>query len=160
MDSSEADKIVASFVSTLESASDKAEAGESIRRLLAAYAGDNTSEELKDKLVLYTLASNTTFDVEALPRSSSAGSVSQLRSVFASGSLSDLAGIRDIPAPLEKEKLQEKLQYILLADFASKNVGKEISYDEIAKVLGLDASSDAEDRALEVESWIIASESR
>lgn len=158
-DSAEADTQVAQFVQALEGASDKAEAGEAIRTLLAAYAGDNTSEELKDKLVLYTLASSTAFDVEALPRSSSSGPVSQLRHIFQSGSLADLSSVSEqLPAPLEKEKLQEKLQYILLADFASTKVGKEISYDEIAQALGLDASADAEDRALEVESWIIASE--
>ena len=146
------------FVAALEGASDKQEAGEAIRRMLQAYAGENTAEELREKLVLYTLASGTAFDVEGLPKTSGNSSIAQLREIFQNGTLADLSSFSgDLPAPLEKEKLQEKLQYILLADFASQKIGAEISYDEIAAALGLDSSADPEDRALEVESWIIAS---
>jgi len=156
-ESSEADKTMSRFVAALEGASDKQEAGEAIRRMLQAYAGENTAEELREKLVLYTLASGTAFDVEGLPKTSGNSSIAQLREIFQNGTLADLSSFSgDLPAPLEKEKLQEKLQYILLADFASKKIGAEISYDEIAAALGLDSSADPEDRALEVESWIIA----
>ena len=153
-----ADQYLLTFVEALESASDKEEAGELVRRLLLDYTNANTSDELKSKLLLYTLASSTVFDVEALPVPSSSSSLVQLREIFLTGGLKDLSSVSDLPAPLDQAKLTEKLQHVLLADFASTKVGQDVSYEEVAAALGLQTSGDEEDQAMEVESWIIASE--
>jgi len=157
-DTSAADKILSSLVEVLEGSSsdDKAEI---VRQLLLSYANGHTDENLRSKLLLYTLASSSAFDIESLPSVSSNGDLAKVREIFLSGSISDLSSVSsNLPAPLNASKVQEKLQYVLLADYCSNKVGHSISYDEVAKVLGLESSTDEEDRAMEVESWIIASE--
>lgn len=61
---------------------------------------------------------------------------------------------------MDKEKLKEKLQYVILADYCSDNVGNDITYDQVADVLGLSKDEgDEEERAMQVEIWVIASKS-
>lgn len=157
-DSSAQDQIMASFVQALDKSS-SSEKGEPIRSLLQPYANENTSDDLKAKLLLYTLASSNVFEIESLPKVSSDATLAKLREVFLTGTVQDLSNLAgSLPAPLEKEKVEEKLHYAVLADYCSKKVGQTVSYDEVAEVLGLAGSSDVEDRAMEVESWVIASE--
>merc|ERR1712093_255593 len=132
--------------------------------LLLEYCNQNTSDELKSKLLLHTLSSTTIHDIESLPSASSASTAAnleQLRDIFLSGSAADLSSFlssnqASLPPSFAPETLEEKLQYIILADYCSKKVGQTISYDEVASVLGLEGKGDEEDRAMEVEGWVIA----
>jgi len=166
-ESSESDKLMGQFVEILEgssSASETGETSEAVRKLLLEYCNQNTSDELKSKLLLHTLSSTTIHDIESLPSASSASTAAnleQLRDIFLSGSAADLSSFlssnqASLPPSFAPEKLEEKLQYIILADYCSKKVGQTISYDEVASVLGLEGKGDEEDRAMEVEGWVIA----
>merc|ERR1712093_442046 len=149
-ESSESDKLMGQFVEILEGSSSASETGE-------------TSEAVR-KLLLDTLSSTTIHDIESLPSASSASTAAnleQLRDIFLSGSAADLSSFlssnqASLPPSFAPEKLEEKLQYIILADNCSKKVGQTISYDEVASVLGLEGKGDEEDRAMEVEGWVIA----
>ena len=161
-DSAASDKIVATVVEVLEHEGDNSseqERHEAIRLLLLAYANENTDDTLKSKLLLYTLASNTTFSIELLPSISPDSQLAKIKEIFLSGTLEDLSNASsDLPAPLYAEKLKENMQYVILADYCSSKVGQTISYEEVASVLGLKGEGDEEDRAMEIEAWIIASE--
>lgn len=161
-DSSEQDKIVSQYVEVLESSKEKEESSELVRKLLFAYAGSNTSESLREKLLYYTLAHPNNLhdvDLESLP-SSNNNTLNQLKDIFLSGSVQDLESFfssnGDLSSQLDKEKLKEKLQYVILADYCANKVGQDITYDEVADVLGLPKDGDEEDRAMQVEIWVIA----
>lgn len=166
-ESSESDKVMGQFVDILESSTsaDSSETTEALRKLLLEYCNQNTSDELKSRLIIYTLSSATIHDIESLPTPSSPSNLVQLREIFLSGSSADLSSFlssnqTSLPQSLSADKLQEKLQYIVLADYCSKKVGQTISYEEVASVLGLASQGDEEERAMEVEGWVIASEWR
>lgn len=162
---SEQDSIISQFVDVIETSKEKEESSELVRKLLFSYADENTSESLKEKLLFYTLAHPTNLhdvDLESLPSSSSSNALNQLKDIFLSGSVKDLESFlssnSDISSKVDKEKLKEKLQYIILADYCADKVGQDITYDEVADVLGLSKDGDEEDRAMQVEIWVIASE--
>lgn len=165
---SEQDSIISQFVTLLEGAKEKEEANELVRKLLYEYTGANTAEELKEKLLFYTIANTSSFhdvDLESLPSSSSNSSLNSLKDIFLSGSVADLDSFyanssnSDLVSKLEQEKLKEKLQYVILADYCANNVGNDITYEQVADVLGLqNDAQDEEERAMQVEIWVIASE--
>ena len=156
-DSSVADKILLSFVEAIEQGSSEGRY-QAIQSLLLAYTNENTDEALKRKLVLYSLASDDIFDIESLTPLASDDPLAKLMDIFVRGSSSDLSGVsNNLPPPLNAEKLKEKLQYILLADYCSNKVGQTVTYDEVAQILGLQEGGDGEEKAMEVEAWIIAS---
>merc|ERR1711939_749894 len=79
-ESSESDKLMGQFVEILEgssSASETGETSEAVRKLLLEYCNQNTSDELKSKLLLHTLSSTTIHDIESLPTASSAANLEQ-----------------------------------------------------------------------------------
>lgn len=159
---------MSSFINTLESSassSSKEESAELVRKLLYSYAGQNTSEELREKLLFYTLSHPSNLhdvDLESLPTSSNNTSLNQLKDIFLQGSVQDLeqffSSNGELVDKLDKEKIKEKLQYVILADYCAGKVGDDITYDQVADVLGLPKDGDEEDRAMQVEIWVIASE--
>lgn len=157
--STDADAAIGDIVQALEGV----DANESVRRLLLSYCDANTSDSLKHKLLQYTLASTSqdSYDLQSLPSSSSNQQLAQIQKIFISGSIADLDSFlgqnTDLTKPLKAESLREKLQYVILADFCAGKIGESVSYDEIANAVGLKSSDDEEERAMEVESWVIAS---
>ncbi|KAL7007700.1 hypothetical protein EMMF5_002776 [Cystobasidiomycetes sp. EMM_F5] len=156
--STDADAAIGDIVQALEGV----DANESVRRLLLSYCDANTSDSLKHKLLQYTLASTSqdSYDLQSLPSSSSNQQLAQIQKIFISGSIADLDSFlgqnTDLTKPLKAESLREKLQYVILADFCAGKIGESVSYDEIANAVGLKSSDDEEERAMEVESWVIA----
>ncbi|KAK9896883.1 hypothetical protein P389DRAFT_168600 [Cystobasidium minutum MCA 4210] len=164
-DSSVQDSIISQFVNLLEGAKEAEEANELVRKLLYTYTGQNTSDELKEKLLFYTLANTSSFhdvDLESLPRSGSNNALNALKDIFLSGTVADLEsffsnnGSDELVKKLDQEKLKEKLQYVILADYCAGSVGTDITYDQVAEVLGLKIEGDEEERAMQVEIWVIA----
>lgn len=162
-DTAVADKYISTIVKVLESANDSEEAKDAVRKLLYAYVGQNTSDELREKLLFYTLAHPVNLhdvDLESLP-STSNESLNKLKDIFLQGSITDLEAFfnsnTDLSSKLDKEKLKEKLQYVILADYCADKVGKDITYQQVADVLGLSKDGDEEERAMQVEIWVIAS---
>lgn len=157
---SQADEVVSTVVASLE----KVQAGEDIRRLLLAYVDANSADALKEKLLIYSLASDAqdAYEIESLPSPTQNQQLAQLRDIFLGGSLQDLqsaSSASELPKPLNAQKLQDKLRYVILSDYCFTRVGQTATYAEVAQAISLEQSGDEDEQAMEVESWIIASAS-
>ena len=157
---SQADEVVTTVVTSLE----KVQAGEDIRRLLLAYVDANSADALKEKLLIYSLASDAqdAYEIESLPSPTQNQQLAQLRDIFLGGSLQDLqsaSSASDLPKSLNAQKLQDKLRYVILSDYCFTRVGQTATYAEVAQAISLEQSGDEDEQAMEVESWIIASAS-
>ncbi|BGP29720.1 hypothetical protein JCM10296v2_001459 [Rhodotorula toruloides] len=163
VDSDLADEAVLEVVETLVSKALTNEALALLRSYLAkTKSTSDSTARLAAKLVTLSLSANDVYDFASLvpstypslSASSFPSSLSSLLKTFQSPSSSSSLPSDLGSSDLDRDALETKLRLIKLAHVCADRVGQSVSYDEIAKAVGVEAGAAGEEGE-EVETFVI-----